>query len=386
MRRVVTIFIFLVSLVAAQGTRYLDEVFANVEKTEDVVYGNAPDLPFWFWVESNTQDIDLKMDVYEPAGDTLASRPVIVFAHTGAFFSGNNELDDVVDLSISAAKRGFVAVSISYRLGLNVLSSYSGERAVYRSVQDGAAAIRYLREHSDQLGINPDQIFMWGSSAGAFVALHLSYLGEEDRPQATYGGSGDPDLGCLVCEGNSYDHDPRPNAIVSCWGAIANLEWIDSSDTIPAIMFHGTADPIVPFELGFPFTIDIALPIVHGSKLINERMDQVGIENELYAEPGELHEYWGAVNGNWFLGPNEYFDQIKSDAYTFLYKFIDSPDEVEGDINLDGSVNVLDVVILVGYILGNDDFNYEQECQGDINQDINIDVLDIVMIVSMILN
>ncbi|SVB34830.1 uncharacterized protein METZ01_LOCUS187684, partial [marine metagenome] len=43
----------------ADDIRYLDEVFESVVKTEDVVYGNAPDLPFWFWVESNTVDIDL---------------------------------------------------------------------------------------------------------------------------------------------------------------------------------------------------------------------------------------------------------------------------------------------------------------------------------------
>ena len=75
----------------ADGIRYLDEVFDSVVKTEDVVYGNAPDLPFWFWVESNTVDIDLDMDVYEPVGDTLTNRPVIIFAHTGSFFSGHNQ-------------------------------------------------------------------------------------------------------------------------------------------------------------------------------------------------------------------------------------------------------------------------------------------------------
>ena len=102
------------SVLSADGIRYLDEVFDSVVKTEDVVYGNAPDLPFLFWVESNTVDIDLDMDVYEPAGDNLTNRPVIIFAHTGAYFSGHNELDDVVDLSISAAKRGYVAVSVNY--------------------------------------------------------------------------------------------------------------------------------------------------------------------------------------------------------------------------------------------------------------------------------
>ena len=197
--------------------RYIDEVFDEVIKTEDVVYGNAPDLPFWFWIESNTVNIDLDMDIYEPLGDTVSNRPVIVLLHTGAFFSGYNELDDVVDLAISAAKRGYVAVSINYRLGLNVLSSYSGERAVYRAVQDGGAAIRYLREFSEELNIDSSSIFMWGTSAGAFVALHLSYLEEENRPEATYGGGGDPDLGCLVCEGNDFIQDPRPNALVSCW-------------------------------------------------------------------------------------------------------------------------------------------------------------------------
>jgi len=321
--RIILITFCLCAIIQSQDTRYLDEIFDEVIKTENVVYGNAPDLPFWFWVESNTEDIDLTMDVYEPAGDTLTNRPVMVFAHTGSFFSGHNELDDVVALATSAAKRGYVAVSINYRLGLNVLSTYSGERAVYRAVQDGGAAIRYLREFSEELGINPNTIFMWGTSAGALIALHLSYLDDEDRPEATYGGGGDPDLGCPICEGNDYPHDPKPNAIVSCWGAIGLLDWIDANDNVPAIMFHGTLDPIVPFNSGFPFTLDIALPIVYGSNLIHDRLDEVEIENELYAESGLLHEYWGTLNGNWFGGPNEYFDQIQTNAYSFLYNYLD---------------------------------------------------------------
>ena len=311
------------SLLVGDDIRYLDEVFESVIKTEDVVYGNAPDLPFWFWVESNTVDIDLDMDIYEPEGDTITNRPVIIFVHTGSFFSGHNELDDVVDLSISAAKRGYVAVSISYRLGLNILSTYSGERAVYRGVQDAGAAIRFLREFPEEYDINPEQIFMWGTSAGALVALHLSYLDNDDRPDATYGGGGDPDLGCPICEGNDYIHDPKPNAIVSCWGAVGLLDWIDEDDTVPAIMFHGTADPIVPFNSGFPFTLDIALPIVYGSNLIHDRLDEVEIHNELHAESGLLHEYWGTVNGNWFGGPNEHYYQIQTDAYSFLYNYLD---------------------------------------------------------------
>ena len=135
-------------------TRYLDEIFEDVTKTENIVYGNAPDLPFIFLFEWNTEDIDLDMDLYEPAGDTLTNRPVIIFIHSGTFFAGHNEADDVVALSIASAKRGYVAVSMNYRLGLNILSSYSGERAVYRGVQDASAVVRYLREFHEEYGID----------------------------------------------------------------------------------------------------------------------------------------------------------------------------------------------------------------------------------------
>ena len=303
----------------SDSIRYLDEVFENVTITEDVVYGNAPDLPFIFLFEWNTYDIDLDMDIYEPEGDTETQRPVIIFIHAGAFFSGHNELDDVVALSISAAKRGYVAVSINYRLGLNILSSYSGERAVHRGVQDASAAVRYLKEFAGEYNIDANNIFVWGTSAGSFIGLHLAFSEDDERPESTYGGGGDPDLGCIDCEGNSYDHDSRPKALVSCWGAIGDLDWIDPENDVPSILFHGTADPIVPYNSGFPFTFNILLPIVYGSNLIQGRLSELGIENEFHGEEGQLHEYWGTVNGNWFDGPNEYFEQIQSDAFLFLY-------------------------------------------------------------------
>ena len=134
------------TIILSQQIRYIDEVFDDVNIIEDVVYANSPDLPFIFLFEWNTYDIDLDMDIYEPQGDTISNRPAIIFIHSGSFFSGNNNNDDVVDLSILAAKRGYVAVNINYRLGLNILSSSSGERAVYRGVQDASAVIRYLRD------------------------------------------------------------------------------------------------------------------------------------------------------------------------------------------------------------------------------------------------
>jgi len=368
-----------ISLLFPQNTRYLDEVFDEVIKTEDVVYGNAPDLPFIFLFEWNTVDIDLDMDIYEPVGDTLTSRPAIIFMHSGSFFAGSNEADDMVELSIASAKRGYVAISMEYRLGLNILSTYSGERAVYRGVQDASAAIRYIREFHEDLRIDPNKIFIWGSSAGSFIGLHLAYSEDDERPESTYGGSSDPDLGCIDCEGNNYLHNSKPNALVSCWGAIGDLDWIDDNNQIPTILFHGTLDPIVPFETGFPFTINITLPVVYGSSPIHDKLNELNIDNEFYIGDGELHEYWGTLNGNWFGGPNEYYTQIINDSYSFLYDQLDFFEL--GDINQDGSINVLDAVESVNLLLIG---GYNE--LADMNNDNIINVLDIVQLINLILN
>ncbi len=57
----------------------------------------------------------------------------------------------------------------------------------------------------------------------------------------------------------------------------------------------------------------------------------------------------------------------------------------DGDVNFDSSLDVLDVVAVVGYILGNITFDDDQICTADINQDLSVDVLDVVQIVSLIL-
>ena len=360
--------------------RYLDEVFSSVDITEGVVYANAPDLPFIFLFEWNTFDIDLDMDIYEPAGDDELARPVIIFLHPGSFFSGSNTSGDMVSLATDAAKRGYVGISANYRLGLNIVSTYSGERAVYRGVQDASALIRYLREYHEELRIDPEKIFLWGSSAGGFISLHLAFSDDSERPQSTYGGSSDPDLGCIDCEGNNYSHSSKPTAIVSCWGAIGDLDWIDAEDDVPTILFHGTSDIVVPYDVGLPFTINIALPIVYGSNQISQKLDSVGIINESYIEEGEGHEYWGSLNGTWVSGPNEYYYQIQEDSFEFLYQFLDVDSILEGDLNADNVIDVLDVIQAVNFIL-----NSEYENMADLNQDNILNVLDIILFIDLIL-
>ncbi|MAX10383.1 MAG: hypothetical protein CMG13_06000 [Candidatus Marinimicrobia bacterium] len=359
-------------------TRYIDEVFDEISVTENVVYGNAPDLPFIFLFEWNTVDVDLDMDIYEPVGDVEPQRPVIIFLHPGSFFSGSNESGDMVSLASDAAKRGYVGISANYRLGLNIVSTYSGERAVYRGVQDASAIVRYLREHHEELNIDPDKIFIWGSSAGSFIGLHLAYSDDTERPESTYGSGSDPDLGCIDCEGNIYNHSSKPNALVSCWGAIGDLDWINQEDDIPAVMHHGTLDLVVSHDSGLPFTVNIALPVVYGSSQIYNRLNSLNIDSEVYIEQGVGHEYWGSLNGNWVTGPNEYYNQILERSFNFLYNQLDAVEA--GDVNQDSEINVLDIVEGVNLILSS---NYDSFA--DVNSDGLVDILDIILIVNIVI-
>tara|TARA_B100001142_G_scaffold59154_1_gene58008 strand:+ start:2157 stop:3308 length:1152 start_codon:yes stop_codon:yes gene_type:complete len=372
----------LICLVYTQDIRFIDEIFDEVSVTEDLVYGNAPDLPFLFITENNTVDIDLHMDVYQPVGDTMNDRPVIIFAHSGAFFSGNKEVDDIVLLSQEAARRGYVAIAMEYRLGLNILSASSGERAVYRGVQDASALIRYLREFHDELNIDPNHIFFWGSSAGSFIGLHLSYIEDSERPESTFEGTFTPDLGCIDCQGNDYSHSNKPNALIATWGAIGNLDYIDEYENVPTALFHGTLDIVVPYDEGYPFTLNITLPQVYGSSKISEKMTDLGINHLLTIEQNQPHEYYGATNGNFLFGsdPNEYWDLILNSAFNFLYTQL----SVQGDVNSDGSINIQDIVIVLNYIFGSDIPTAEQFNASDMNNDGILNVLDVILIVEKI--
>ena len=59
---------------------------------------------------------------------------------------------------------------------------------------------------------------------------------------------------------------------------------------------------------------------------------------------------------------------------------------LSGDVNADGILNILDVVLLVGEVLNPGDFTDSQLASGDLNNDGLLNILDVVMLVNIILN
>lgn len=286
------------SIILAQAVcnqqRYIDDLFSVTTTSNMGPYGTADALNGPFYTnQSNTSPQDLFFDFYEPTGDTLSKRPLIIMAFGGSFLAGSKTQPELVAYCEAMTKKGYCVASIDYRLGFSIFSSAGAIRAVYRGAQDFNSAVRYFREFASTYKIDPDHIIGGGNSAGAFNALHTAYGDETDR---IIGSILDPtfdtpDLGCFACTGNTYVQDPKPNAIVNLWGAIGEVSWMDP-DEAAIISFHGLDDTTVSPNYASPYGYPI-FPQVYGSNPIHNQANNIGLVNELNVYPGEGHELWG---------------------------------------------------------------------------------------------
>jgi acetyl esterase/lipase len=189
------------------GTRYVDKVFDTYTTTSDVTYRTTTDF------QGNT--VDLKLDIYQPAGDTAAKRPAIMWMFGGGWVSGDKSM--MTPVAQDAALRGYVGVSIQYRLRPGA-TGQSLIEAILDAYQDSVAAVQWLKDHAAQYRIDPRAIVAGGYSAGAVNAMHLLYM--PAAGQSTVAG------GVAIAGGSGA----QPEA-----------------GDPPALMHHGDADQIASY-------------------------------------------------------------------------------------------------------------------------------------------
>ena len=281
----VLLFIMSSELFSQCDGRYENEIFDEVSKTI-VEY---TDVYNWSALDSG-----LDMDIYQPVGDTVTNRPVLIFAHGGVYVAGNKNNPPMVSLCEAFAKRGYVTASIQYRLtsSLSLLSPDASDifsQTVLNSVSDMKAAVRYFRkdvaENNNAYGINPDFIFVGGYSAGAVTAAHLSVIDDNQVPaefQSFYDLAG----GIEGNSGNSGYSSEVSGAILLA-GAINTLDFIDANDE-PIVSLHASDDNTVSYECANALG-NASLPFLCGSGKIHEELQNVGVINDLYTFPSGGH-------------------------------------------------------------------------------------------------
>ena len=273
------------------GIRYHDFIFPGADVTSDVTYGSNIT-----W-SGSTQT--LKLDVYQPQGDTTSPRALIIWAHGGSFIGGSKA--DMAQLCTDFAKMGYVTASIDYRLlmtglipGTGNVDSNSAGAAVMRAVHDARAVVRFFRksvvEDSNIYRIDTNNIYFGGASAGALMALHLAYMDESnefpsyiDTTGVTVGSvTGQKGLhGGIEGLSGNQGYSSKVKAIVDLSGAISDTAWIHQGD-IPLFSSHATGDGTVPYGtaliyLSPPSTYPIQ--VVDGSASVIARANEMGITN-----------------------------------------------------------------------------------------------------------
>jgi acetyl esterase/lipase len=208
-----------------------------------------------------------KLDLYLPAR-TGRAVPVIVNIHGGAFMEGDKS-DEMYNVD-ALRGQGWAVANLNYRL--------SGDARFPAGVQDVKAAVRWLRAHAAEYGLDTDRFAAWGRSAGAYMALALAVTGDQSSTfdGGNLGNSGQSsavqavvslysptDFGTMNEQAASYcsdyqDHDAGDSP-ESIWlgGPIQNssllsaanlVGYVQNIKTLPAFYFaHGRQDCTVAY-------------------------------------------------------------------------------------------------------------------------------------------
>jgi acetyl esterase/lipase len=194
--------------------------------------------------------------VYEPA-PRPAPRPAVVF-----FSGGGYDIGDplwVLDSARQMAEAGYVAFAAGYRLH----DPSTGTNLWPAQLEDAQAAVRWIRAHAADYGVDPDRICALGHSSGGHLASLVGMTDGRDTSDPDIGGissrvtcvvsvSGDVDLTIgnpypeqtAVYEsllGASYAEDP------AAWRAVSPAYLVDT-ETVPILLIHGTRDTNVDVQ------------------------------------------------------------------------------------------------------------------------------------------
>ena len=317
----------------AKSTRYRKPQY-SFTKVPDIQYGKAKG----FWTSYPMEDdnnytkmifkllpktmapkkLDLFLDLYVPS-DSMQKHPLFVLLHGGAFFFGDKGNRNMREWCEHFAKCGYVVASVNYRLGF-AISKNSIQQCGYQAIQDAHAALRYLAAHAEEYGIDPDYIFIAGTSAGSITALGTTFMNNDNCPPFVAKNKLTKKCGLLHTADNEHRDKVRIRALANMWGAVYDLHELDGQ-RIPVVSFHGTNDQVVPFDHGFPFSGlksnigEKMFDEMYGSQSIHRYLDSLHVRNKLYPLEGCGHAPHQEKNGTL----NEHYWFIQEKMQDFFY-------------------------------------------------------------------
>jgi triacylglycerol lipase len=228
---------------------------------------------------------DVRLLLYTPAAEAATPRPAYLQIHAGGYVIGTPELDDAANRS-TAAELGCVVASVDYRL--------APETRFPGALEDCYAALKWLHDEADALGVDRDRIAVGGESAGAGLAAALA-IHARDRGEAP--------IRLQLLDSPMIDDrtgstaDPHPHCGAFMWTAASNrFGWealLGMKPGGPATPY-GAAPAHVEDLSGLPpaFILVGALDLFLEESLeYARRLTRAGVSTELHAIPGAFHGF-----------------------------------------------------------------------------------------------
>lgn len=298
------------------GNRYYESIFTS-KRTNNIQYGSN--------VKFNGDSIDLFMDIYEPENDTLEKRPLMMLAFGGSFTSGIRQSPDIVRLCTEFSKRGYVCVSIDYRIGFeNGIDSDTNQfKALTRGTQDMKAALRYFYKDAtatNEWKIDTNFIFAGGVSAGAFMGLNLTY-GKTNifsRQIPAWAFDALAEVGGTEGVSGNPGYSWNVKGVINLCGAMTDTIWLQPNDPM-LVSVHGTEDDLVPFYYDSILAGTQVEAMLFGSGDIHNRAERIGLTNTLKPFYGAGHVPFILPTNNNILSIAKYMDTTIWTIRDFLY-------------------------------------------------------------------
>ena len=229
---------------------------------------------------------DLKLDLYLPAAAGTAPRPAIVFVHGGGWRAGVRA--NFAPMAIRMAERGYAAATISYRL--------APEAPYPAAIHDAKAAVRWVRAHAADYGIDPGRIAIAGGSAGGQIAALTGVTNGEPRFDPD-GGKVSSDVQAIVNidglsdftseEARKYEDDPAKQP--SSAGA-----WFGGRYAEKAALWRD-ASPLYHVKAGTPpmlFIVSAQRRFSLGREEMAGKLRVLGVPNRVVPVPDTPHSFW----------------------------------------------------------------------------------------------
>jgi acetyl esterase/lipase len=267
---------------------------ANINIENDVVYGRPNGKP-------------MRLDIYHPIRFTEKPQPAVLLVHGGGWIYGDKwQMRHTAEMTATA---GFVAFSINYRLVSGPNTRWPAQ------LDDVQRAVRWVRAHAVQYGVDPDRIGAIGESAGGHL---VTFLGTSDTRD-----NSDPALSqyssrvqcvvdmygpqVLVGDDGWKSPDDRKTQAYSLIAQLIggkpeeNVEalreasplWRVDAKSSPFLIFHGGRDHRVPQR---------------HSETLDAHLRKAGVESTLIIFPDEGHGF----------GKKEDIDRFDVETVRFL--------------------------------------------------------------------